>query len=145
MIYSMYFDGLYTVYKIPTYYRDYLNDDWCRRVGYDLNNIPDSLKNARTYAKYAGMDVNLQQLVVDLIKSSEDSSFVFIITRKQEDAFNKFIAKNSLKDYIVYTMPNFVTNANHPSNGRNLKLVVLASKEHFWRDMFNDEEVEHEY
>jgi len=78
--------------------------------------------------------------VAEAIKTLEDNTFVFIIQKKQVDKFNEWLDKHGLREYIVYQMPTWVTNQVHEYNGRNLKLVVLANKTHFWREMYPETE-----
>lgn len=89
-----------------------------------------------------GQTVDGQNLLAETIKESSNDCFVFILTinNRQTNSFDKWIEQYDLKDYIVFEPPLAIENGVHPENGRNLRLVVLASKDHAWRDMYLDEE-----
>ncbi len=136
MIYSLYWEGLGTVQKrgVATYWNEYLRPEYTKpeyRAGV----------NPATFviAKYAGKKLNFMQMLADFIHKSEDCSFVYMITREQEEGFLTFLNEYKLVDLIVYQMPDFITNANHPTTGRRIKLYVLCSPNHFWRDMYGED------
>lgn len=119
MIYSMYFAGIYNT-TIGRYWADE--------------------RTRPLYNRTAGKTIPVKQRVADRIKNSTNDTFVFVITNTQEEAFRKYLNEYKLNDLIVYEMPYYVTNANHPTQGRRLKVVVLASPVHFWRDWYEEEE-----
>ena len=120
MIYSIYFGALCTTTLVPTWY---------------ANSPVPALKKA------TGRRINTEEITANKIKSSQDDSFLFVITKPQLEAFDQWIKTYGLKKYEVFRSPP-ITNPVHLDNGRYLTLVVLASKEHAWRDMFNVEEGE---
>ena len=91
--------------------------------------IIGSFKNTR--------DINTAELLAEVIKESEDDSFVFITTKNNnlDETLNDWIDKYNLRDYIVYESTDFITNPVHPHNKKNLKVYVMVSKEHFWREL----------
>lgn len=129
--YTVYFAGLIENYHVSEGYRKW-TPEYCAANGYGRNH--DYTK----YAKHAGKTFNLVRIMSDKIKESVNDTFVFINTVSQERDFDNFLDKYELKDLIVYQMPYYVTNQNH-NQGRNLRVTVLASKEHFWRDWTPDE------
>lgn len=106
MIYSVYFQALLGVFTRSTF---------------------ASSKPTAGEARLEGK--NKRQALANIIKKSKGDKFVFITVKAQENDWNNFIEANGLKDYISYEMPDFVTNGNHTSYGRNLKLRVLTSKD----------------
>jgi len=84
------------------------------------------------------MVLNGLEIVADYIKESEEDSFLFIITNVQVEAFDKWIKKYKLEEFVTYRMERPVTNGNHLHNGRNLLFVAMCSKTHVWRDMFDE-------
>jgi hypothetical protein len=92
--------------------------------------------------KLAGKRVNISAMTAKVIKESEDDSFVFIITNPQMLEFNTWLSKYELEEYVVFRQERPITNSGHDYNGRNLNLIVLASKQHAWREMFETEEEE---
>ena len=90
------------------------------------------------YAHLHGKYINPRQLLAEVIKETEDCSFVFILTTVQLPEFRQWLIKNDLNDCVVYEMPQPITNGYHPENGRNLTLFTLCSPKHFWRDMYED-------
>ena len=136
MIYSMYWEGLKTAQRngINTYWNEYLRPEYNRpeyRAGISLQDF--------VIAKYAGKKINFMQILADFIYKSEDCSFVYMVTRDQEKDFLTFLKEYKLIDLIVYQMPDFITNANHLNMGRRIKLYVLCSPNHFWRDMYGED------
>lgn len=127
MIYTVTFAHLVSDIPVPTYYQDRM---------YDTHKQYKYLRDLRPYV---GMRFNYKKMAAEVIKESTEDSFVFIITNKQMEDFTKWIKENKLEKYEVYRMTQAITNGNHPDNGRNLLLVVFASKQHVWRDMFIDE------
>ena len=120
MIYSIYFGGLSNATQVPYWYG---------------NSPVPALKKA------TGRRINTEEITANKIKSSQDDSFLFVITNPQLEAFERWIKAYGLEEYEVFRSPP-ITNPVHLYNGRYLTLVVLASKEHAWRDMFNVEEGE---
>jgi len=129
--YTVYFAGLSEYYHISEGYRRW-TPEYCQTNGYGITH--DYTK----YAKHAGKTFNLYRKMSDKIKESVNDTFVFINTVSQERDFDNFLDKYELKDLIVYQMPYYVTNHNN-NEGRNLRVTVLASKEHFWRDWYSDD------
>jgi hypothetical protein len=73
-------------------------------------------------------DFDPKVFISDYIKSGKSNdSFVFITTTAQEPQMVKFIEDYGLKDFMSYEMPYFVTNGNHASDGRKLRLRVFQS------------------
>lgn len=72
---------------------------------------------------------DLLAVVADKIKSNDKDSHVFITTKNQEEAFEKFIKDGELEEWVSYKMPYYVTNPVHPGV-RNLRLCVFQSPNH---------------
>lgn len=114
------------------------------------SNIPSYVTNAsynngaqyerfRAVRPFAGKQFDTRRMMAEVIKESKEDSFVFILTNTQLESFKAWIEQYKLEEFEVFRMARPVTNGNHPKNGRNLTMVVFASKEHVWRDMFEDE------
>lgn len=129
--YTVYFAGLKENYYISESLRAW-TPQYCVDRGYPSDH------EYTKYAKQAGKTFNLFRIMSDKIRESVNDTFVFINTVAQEKDFDNFLENYELKDLIVYQMPYYVTNQNH-NQGRNLRVTVLASKEHFWRDWTPDE------
>lgn len=71
-----------------------------------------------------------KKAITDKLKNSPNDSFGFIITTFQEAQWNIFVHELGLEKYISYQMPYWLTNQNHPSLGRRLKLIVLQHPAH---------------
>jgi len=127
MIYTVTFANLGSSQAVPTYYNDNM---------YNTHKQYEYLRNLRPYI---GQTFDYKKVAAEVIKESTEDSFVFIITNKQMEEFTKWIKENKLEEYEVYRMARPITNGNHTHNGRNLLLVVFASKQHVWRDMFEIE------
>ena len=127
MIYTATFANLTRSSPVPTYYND------------KMYNSNKDYKYIRDLRPYIGISFDYKKMMAEVIKESTEDSFVFIITNKQMEDFTKWIKENKLEEYEVYRMARPITNGNHTTNGRNLLLVVFASKQHVWRDMFETE------
>lgn len=114
MIYSIYFAGMLN---------GPLNFITHQNYGMFLGQPPNI---AEVQAKMHGKNTKIA--LADAIKASKGDTFVFITTRMQEKEYNSWVESNGLKDYMIYEMPYYITNGNHPGN-RNLKLHVMQSKE----------------
>lgn len=125
MIYSITYQSL-GVASIPSYYG---NEEYKRHPEHRWMGRIAHLKGS----------FNTKAICAEFIRESEEDSFVFILTNAQMENFNEWLEKEKLEELEVYRMPQPVTNGNHPQNGRNLTLVVLCSKKHVWRDMFETE------
>lgn len=111
MIYFCYYSGVQEQTVVHQYY-----------------NLPDRFK---------GSTYNTQKMLADEIKESKDDSFVFIIPRSSlETSFHAWLEKYDLEKFIVYKSEG-ITNPIHSWQKHNLVLYVLASKEHFWREMYD--------
>ena len=136
MIYSMYWSAMEGNMRsgVSSWWGEYLSP---------LYNNPKNRANidpdAFVIAKYAKKRPNFMQMLADFIHKSEDCSFVYVITKEQEESFLTFLKEYKLIDLVVYQMPDFITNANHPTMGRRIKLYVLCSPTHFWRDMYGED------
>lgn len=95
------------------------------------------------YSQYAGEHLDLRKLLADFIKRSEDDSFVFILTRDQLVGFDLWVKTHDMEEYIM-ERSELIANPVHPYNGRNLQIVVMVSKEHFYRELFEQEEESNE-
>jgi len=128
MIYSVHWMGLANkIWSLPSYFMNSSYD------GYPEYNW---VRKARGWADKS---INLREFLAEYIKESKEDSFVFILVNSQINEFNLWLTEKGLEEYVAYRMERPVTNGNHPQNGRNLTLVVMASKEHVWRDMFDPE------
>ncbi len=127
MIYTVTFARISSTSPIPSIYKD------------RMYNTAKQFEYIRNVRPYIGKTFDYKKMVAEVIKESTEDSFVFIITNNQMEDFTKWIKENKLEEYGVYRMTQAITNGNHPHNGRNLLLVVFASKQHVWRDMFIDE------
>jgi len=93
-----------------------------------------------TYNPYADtqhippMTYNPREFLRDGIKGTSDNTFVFILVGEQLEDFNKWIKAEGLEEYVVYRMPQPITNGIQ--NRRRLTLAVLCSLDHVWRDMY---------
>jgi hypothetical protein len=131
MIYSCTFQAMNTRHFLPSYYNNYVSH---------VKQYPEYHKYVDAWEAVKGTPFNSFQLHADVIKESENDVFCYIITKPQAEDFKDWVKKYELEDYIIYEGA-YVTNGNHPSAGRNLSLVLFASKKHFWRDMYElDEE-----
>jgi len=131
MIHYIYWTNLSTNLKISSYYfreemqKSTLPDyQWCKGLM--------GLSQSKGY--------NVRQIVTDMIKESDEDSFVFILTKNQWPEFSKWVTEEELKDLIIFKTEGGVTNGNHPQDKRNLNLVVFAGKNHPMWDMFTTEE-----
>ncbi len=116
MIYSMYFAGLYD--------RTFQGYPWMV-----------------SHMKGLGV-VSAEPFFANLIKESKDDTFIFIITQQhtaQVVQFDAWVKRYELEEYVVFTPSTLIVNGNHPEKGPNLKLIVMASKEHAWREMFTED------
>ena len=105
------------------------------------SSIRDSIKKISPYSTmYGGMDWNSAATLAETIKRSEDDSFVFIVTEKNKEAnrLRSWIKAYALEDYVVYESPIAITNPIHKDNGPNLRVFVMVSKQHFWRELTED-------
>ncbi len=105
-----------------------------------MHNAPLDFTSNRPYGSFLGDTTNMVEVQAKMhgkntrtalagaIKASKGDTFVFITTRMQEKDYDGWVETNGLKDYMVYEMPYYITNGNHPGN-RNLKLHVMQSKE----------------
>jgi hypothetical protein len=86
-----------------------------------------------------------KDLLADVIKEGVGHSFVFVLTNGIWENFKRWVDDHKLNRYILHEMPDFITNGNHPHNGRNLRLVVMMTEDHPYRDLFRltDEEIEY--
>ena len=129
MIHSIVFQSLRDSYEVPSYFT---NKMYSKHAVYKY--IMDALP-------FINKKFNTFKILADIIKESEEDSFLFIITNVQVEAFDKWVKEHKLQEFITYRMERAVTNGNHPQNGRNLLFVAMCSKTHVWRDMF-DESIE---
>ena len=81
---------------------------------------------------------NNRQLLAQMIKKSKDCTFIFIVTNAQHFGLKDFLKEYSLDDDLFYKMQRPITNPIHPSHGRNITLVVVGSRKHFWREWYAD-------
>ena len=126
MIYSVTFQALQDAYAVPTYFAN---------ASYKIG---AAFKYMRDLVPFINKKVNTFEMLADIIKESEEDSFLFIITNIQIPAFDKWVQKYKLEEFITYRMERAVTNGNHPYNNRNLTLIAMCSKTHVWRDMFDE-------
>jgi hypothetical protein len=93
-----------------------------------------------------GTSIDGRKFVATFIEESTEDTFIFILTHNngQDTTFNKWVEKYGLEEYIVFTPPTLITNSVHSEAGPNLRLVVMASKDHPWHDMYLDDETEGE-
>ena len=96
------------------------------------------------FREFFGKTFNLREMMARRILQSEEDVFVFITTNhtnnnqpSMHDQFLKWADQYKLTDLIVFTKEK-VTNPQHRENLGALNLIVLASKEHFWREMFEE-------
>lgn len=73
---------------------------------------------------------NMLPALVKTLKGNEQDSHVFILTTEQEEGFEKFIKDYELESHIAYRMPYKVTNPNHQTAGRRLRLYLFQSPNH---------------
>lgn len=134
MIYSMYWAGNYPEYVVPL---SYGTDSFRERYG----NHPDY----RELIPLAGKTLYLRKELANFIRESVDDSFVFILTKKgyHYDAFKLWLSSENLEDYVVCHPDKGVTNPNYYDAKAygvvtvgNLRLVVMASKNHSMREEF---------
>ena len=80
--------------------------------------------------------VNFQALAAKAIKQSENDSFIFILakTSKQDVYFEEFLCEYKLKNLIVRES-GWITNDVHLDQPNNIKMVVLMSPKHWYRDL----------
>lgn len=90
--------------------------------------------------KFDGHMFNKQDLIAQHIRKSEDNAYIFILTDKngQYTKFGEFIKKYGLEENIIFEPPLALTNRVHLYNERNLRLVVMLSSTHFWRELYED-------
>jgi hypothetical protein len=124
MIYSMYFEMVKRKRE--------LIPDWWAKNRY-------SFPEHKEISKQAGKILNFAAMTAKVVRESVDDSFVFIITNGQMFEFNTWLSEHGLTEYEVFRQARPITNAIHRDTGRNLTLVVLASDQHVWRDMFESE------
>lgn len=98
--------------------------------------------SAQSLSPMVGKRIDGQAFLAGTIKESSNDSFIFILTvlNGQSHQFDVWVEKYGLKEYIVFEPPLAIENGVHSENGRNLRLVVMASLDHAWRDMYLDEE-----
>jgi hypothetical protein len=127
MIYHIHFNAIKTSHltKIPDWYAGYISKG---------AHVPENLKGLKR--EHLNVEFNQRQLVAKFMRGSSDNSFVFVITGLQMEEFTKFIKEENLEELEVFRSKQ-ITNYVHPYAGRNLTLVVFASKKHAWRDMYN--------
>ncbi len=87
---------------------------------------------------FVGQSFNQRKLLAEVIKESTDNLFCFITTNDQRKEFTDWIKTNQLEDYVMYEMPQPITNGNHPSSGRNLTLTVIGTKQNLLRELYED-------
>lgn len=98
---------------------------------------------------YGSKDViNTFSILAQTIRESKDDSFVFILTgisnsgnsgsKSMLQLFNDYLEREKLAELIVFNPPAF-TNRNYPTQTKNLYLVVLMSKEHWFRELMPPE------
>lgn len=108
---------------------------WANTNNRQLNSMYASWFPTLQLADYNRKTVNRQESLATQIKESKDDSFTFIITGAQEPDFEKWIKDFNLEEYIMYKQPYQVTNPVHSYKGRNLRLYVLQSKNHFQQEL----------
>lgn len=118
---------------VPPYVKDYAT---MADRDYPTNYYKDAYGPYKLIVDYIGYSYNPQELLAEAIKESEDDSFIFILQNKQLKSFKEWLVKFELEDYVVYNMPQPITNDVHKDNGRNLTMYVLASSKHVWREMY---------
>ncbi len=85
-----------------------------------------------------GQRFNQRRLLAEVIKESTDNLFCFITVNGQRNEFTDWIKGNQLEDYVMYEMPQPITNGNHPVAGRNLTLTVIGTKQNLLRELYED-------
>ena len=91
------------------------------------------------------VSINRRKLLAEFIRRSKQDTFIFIVTQKdgQEELFLDWIKKEQLDSYIMEETES-ILNPIHPHSGRNLKIYIMMSSEHVFRDMFIEEELGNE-
>jgi len=137
MIYTCYWNGMNTGYS----HRNVPN--WASNPAYaDM-----AIKDPRGYGwvtilkGLAGQEFNQFELTATLIKKTDDSHFIFIVTNHQKEAFDAWLTKYDLRKNISYEIERGFTNHQHHDTKRNLFLYVLASDNNIWRDLYAPEEI----
>ena len=106
-----------------------------------LSEGPERYQNWYSTGPYSGKSYMKRKLLAQFIKQSEDNTFIFILPEKSgmyTTFMNDFIKKYGLEENIVFEPSQALTNKIHLYNERNLRLVVLASSSHFWRELYED-------
>ena len=135
MIYSVYWNGLGS----SSYFRDqslYLSTSYSNKMYQDYRKVAVMQKEVKTDYNFL---YNPKSWLVEGIKNTVDNSFVFILTPEQYPLFKAWVMYNNLAKYIVLEPNYFITNGNHQSAGRRLKLVVMMTEDHSYRDLFDEE------
>lgn len=74
------------------------------------------------------------EAVFEYMKTSENDSFVFIITKDQANTFDNWIKKVKLEDHIIKET-KFITNQNYNDMPPRYKLVILQHPKHPQRQL----------
>ena len=125
MIYHLTFSRLIESYQIPTYYSEYAAKQYSGHLGAKA-------------ARVAGCSIPMREWAATIIRESKDDSFCFILQNSQLPLFAEWMKKYDLEELEVFRS-EAITNDIHTANGRNLTLVVLASKTHAWREMYGED------
>ena len=138
MIYSVYWLGLSNHNRWSNWGRSLLPNykglsDYQNQIRLVETDVPTQLFHGK-------------KLLAEVIKETEDNTFVLILTPDIEPSFREWIAAYKLERNILYEMPEFIKNGNYPSTPPRLKLVYMGSNSHSMYDMFiNDTETENSH
>lgn len=84
-----------------------------------------------------------KKVLAEFIKQTKDSSFVFCINVDgyngvdHETNFKNWLKENQLEDLLIHTTDYGITNPDHSSRG--IKLHVLMTRDHWYRDLAKDD------
>lgn len=122
MIYDVYWAGLYIGHQITV-------NQW-NKVYYPNKETGDIIDNGGPAAEF--------------IKSSENDTFVFVLSNRgagQWKPFDEWVKKYDLAKYIKVDAPN-ISNPSHPEAPRTIRLVIMQSENHFQHKELEEKELQ---